>query len=365
MEDSMQTEGMSSSMRYFLVLFLSLGAQGKAASAFIEESDFDNLGYSVVPIIGYDDKSGWLYGAAGFAYSEVEPGINAGLFGVTNLSDFHSVTFNYEQRKGNWLYAFHGLTERAFDNYYGEGDLTVPENPFRISLYHFEAKPAILYRLLPHFRVGLYDDYRSRIETAVERSGAAVPGDPTSLFPTESSNAMGLRMEWDTRDKIINTRKGNYYQLLLSYSPDFWTNLPNHAGFYQAQLDLRRFRTLYRHLVFASRFLGALSMGDTTYLFRYRLGGLDMLRGYKDNRFRGDDYFLFQEELRWYIRKWLSINVSSDLGDVGDGRFNQLKITGQAGLRIGLPPGWGQKLRVDLGYGWDQQTFEIQFGEIF
>jgi len=49
---------------WLLLLFLSMIQPGRAASAFIEEADFDNLGYSVVPIVGYDDKSGWLYGAA-------------------------------------------------------------------------------------------------------------------------------------------------------------------------------------------------------------------------------------------------------------------------------------------------------------
>ena len=175
-------------------------------SALEDEAPKEGLGYSGVPIIGYDDKSGWLYGAAGFVYSETEPGINAGLFGVTNLNDFHSSTLNYEQRHGKWLFSFHGLIERAFDIYYGEGDLTSPDNPFRMSINHFEVRTAILYKLAKSFRIGLFDDYRSRNENNVERIGKPVPGDPSRLFPDEISNAYGLSMQWDTRDRIINTR---------------------------------------------------------------------------------------------------------------------------------------------------------------
>jgi hypothetical protein len=325
----------------------------------------NNLGLAGLPIIGYDDKSGWLYGGAGFIYSDFEPGVNAGLFFVSNLSDFNSATLNYEQRSGPWLYGFHGLAERAFDNYYGEGDLTSPLNPFFISMLHFEARPELLYRFFPHFRAGLFDDYRSRVETGLARLDTPVAGDPSRLFPDENTDALGLHLEWDTRDKIINTRRGDFYQLNLSYGPSAWSTLPDAADFTQLQVDLRRFRTIYRHVTLASRFLGALSEGTPSYLFRYRLGGLDTLRGDKDNRFRGKDYAVLQEELRWYLVKWLSINVSEDLGDAGDGEFHQLKLTEQAGLRLGLPPDWVQKMRIDFGYGFDQSTFQIQFGEIF
>jgi outer membrane protein assembly factor BamA len=323
------------------------------------------MGSTGVPIVGYDDKSGWLYGGAGFLYSEIEPGTNAAIFLVVNFRDFYSSTLNYELRSGDWLISFHGLVERAFDNYYGEGDLSPSANPEVMSLYHFEAQAALLYRFFPHFRAGLYDDDRSRIETSLERQAWPVAGDPQRLFPNEDSDAVGLRAQWDTRDRILNTRRGDFLQASLSNSQGNWTNLPDKGGFSQLALDLRHFSTLRRHLVLASRFLGALSNGQPSYLFRYRLGGLDTLRGYKDNRFRGADFFLVQEELRWQLLNWLSANLASDLGDIGDGTFHQLKWTGQLGLRIGLPPNWVQKLRIDLGYGLDQQTFQIQFGEVF
>ena len=325
----------------------------------------NNLGYAGVPIVGYDDKSGWLYGGAGFVYSDEEPGVNAGLFAVSNFNDFYSTTLNFEQRMNAWLFAFHGLAERSFDNYYGEGDLTSTNNSFFIAMVHFEAKPSLMYRFLRHFRAGIYDDYRSRTEEGTVRSGAAEPGDPKRLFPDENTNALGFHMEWDTRDKIINTRKGDFFQFNITDAPAGWTSWPGSNGFVQAQVDLRRFRTIFRHVTLGSRFMAALTEGMPTYLFNYRLGGLDALRGYEDNRFRGKDFSVIQEEIRWYLIKWLSVNVSTDLGDIGDGSFHQAKITEQAGIRVGLPPDWVQKMRIDLGYGFDQNTFQIQFGEIF
>jgi len=352
----------------FFIFLLNSNARATSASDPTSADDFfdlSNLGYAGVPILGYDDKDGWVYGGAAFVYSDLQPSVNAGLYGVTNFNNFNSTTLNYEQRQNHWLYAFHGLAERAFDYYYGEGDLTSTNNPFLISMDHYEARPALLYRFFPHFLLGAFDDYRSRLETGILRVTLPVPGDPTRLFPDENTNTVGLQAEWDTRDKIINTRKGDYYQLFFRDGPSGWTSWPDAEGFMQLELDLRRYRTIYRHLTLASRFLGAISQGAPSYLFRYRLGGLDTLQGYEDNRFRGADYFHLQEELRWFLVKWLSVNLSGNLGDIGDGSFHQLKTTAQIGLRVGIPPDWTQKIRMDLGYGFDQQTFQIQFGEIF
>jgi outer membrane protein insertion porin family len=107
------------------------------------------------------------------------------------------------------------------------------------------------------------------------------------------------------------------------------------------------------------------SSGNPGYLFRYRLGGVDELRGYGDNRFRGKDEAVAQEELRWRINRWISFNSSVDAGDIGDDDFRQLKATWQLGMRVGLPPDAKQKLRLDYGVGADQMTLQAQFGEVF
>ena len=334
--------------RLFFILAALLAAAPLLRAA-DDEFDLAELGKSAVPIVGYDDKSGWLFGAAGFLYNDKEPSINAGLFMISNFNNFHSATLNYDQRNtGPLSYTVHLLGERAFDYYYGEGDLTDPHNPLFMRLDHFEAKPTLLYRVIPHLRLGIFADFRSRQEEG------------SQLFPNESSAAYGVHLEWDKRDKLINTRQGDFFQLNLSRHPGEGDN-----AFVQLTLDLRRFTRLRRDLVLGSRLVSGATFGRASYLFRYRLGGLDLLRGYKDNRFRGSEFYVFQEELRWQLKKWLSVNASVDAGDIRDVAYQQLKTTAQIGLRLGLPPDWGQKMRIDFSAGYDQTTFQIQFGEIF
>ena len=328
-------------------LFALAAFQARPVAAPEDEFDVSELGKSAVPIVAYDEKRGWQLGAAGFIYTDKEPGINAGFFAISNFNNFHSAGTTYEQRgSGPWSYAANLIAERSFDNYYGEGDLTDPSSHIYVGQTHFEARPMLLYRLRPHVRVGSFVDYRSRHE------------EETHIIPDESSSSVGLHIEWDSRDKLINPRQGDFFQLNLARNT-------GEESFSQADLDLRRFTRLRRNLVLGSRFVGASSLGRPSYLYRYRLGGLHLLRGYKDNRFRGSEYFVFQEELRWILKKWLSINISADLGGIRDEAYHQLKSTAELGLRLGLPPGWGQKMRVDFGFGADQSSYQIQFGEVF
>jgi hypothetical protein len=323
---------------------LALALAGPLAA---DEDERPELGMSGVPIAGFDQKNGWVFGAAGFVYSDRAPGINAGLFAVSNFDAFHSATFNLDERSlGPWSYSLHLLAEHAFDRYYGEGDLTSARSSIYIRQDRLDIKPTLFYSPVAHLRLGVTADFRGRHEP------------DSRWFPDEATTAWGLRGEWEGRDKLINTRRGFY--ALVGVSRDLAG-----LGFTQWDADLRRFWRLRRDLTLGERVVVGFSDGSPSYLFRYRLGGLDLLRGYTDNRFRGGDMLVTQSELRWILWKWLSVNASVDGGDIRDDAFHQWKASAQVGLRIGLPPGWGQKLRLDYGVGADQSTLQFQFGEIF
>lgn len=238
-----------------------LGLWAASLAAAEDELELRDYGRSAIPIVGYDDKSGWLFGAAGFLYSDQEPAVNAGLFAVSNLNDFHSATLNYEERSGGtWSYSLHLLGEHAFDHYYGEGDLTPPHDLAFMRMEHFEVRPGLLYKVAPHLRMGPYAELRSRTE------------EDTHFFPDEATTVWGLQAQWDTRDKLINTRQGDFFQLHVSRAPFG-------EAFSQVDLDLRRFLRLNRRWTLGNRFIAGSSLGgEPSFLYRYRLGGLDLLR---------------------------------------------------------------------------------------
>jgi outer membrane protein assembly factor BamA len=315
---------------------------------------------SVAPFLGRDDKNGMVYGFGAFFFRDAPPQYDVNVYGVSNFNDFNSMTVAHENQLGNrYVFQTQTTVERAFDNWYGEGDATSPENPVKIQMDHVDFMGTARYRLSDRFSVGPLVAYRyfQQLDN---------PECPAPFgFPEEHSWAVGLMAVEDTRDSLLLPAHGIYASFQARTLPGAWSSLAQDRGLGQAEVDLRKYHSLFRGWVFCSRVAGGDSWGDPGYIWRYRLGGVAQLRGYGDNRFRGSSYWVEQEELRFPVYRIVTGAISADFGDVGDPEPLHPHVSGQAGLRLALPPDWGQRARFEFGWGSDQQTFNIQFGEAF
>ena len=96
------------------------------------------------------------------------------------------------------------------------------------------------------------------------------------------------------------------------------------------------------------------------YMLRFSLGGPDTLRGFHQNRFRGESFYLSQTELRYTPFLFLTLVGFVDLGVAGDQPFSAgPRYSFGGGLRIGLPPDYRHKVRIEWGEGEDQQNFIV------
>jgi hypothetical protein len=340
-----------------MLLALSFFHPGLASA-----QDTQALGQSYTPILGYDDKNGALFGAAAFWYREGASGFNAGLYGASNFKDFSgtgnfsSITLDLESRLlPGWVTGAHLVLDKSYDYYYGEGGNTSPEDPLRLNQSHQAALVRAERLFSPAFSAGPFAEVRGRQGQGEARVGLPVAGDPARLFPDELSPAGGWRAVWDSRDSRMNPSQGAYASALMRLVPDG----------VQAEGEFRHFIPLGERLVQAFRATLGVSAGEPTYLYRYRLGGTEMLRGYQDNRFRGKDFYVLQEELRLHVWRMVSLNASADLGNASDQGFEAPHLSGQVGLRLGIPPSYGMKARLELGYAPDNRSLALQFGEVF
>ena len=87
------------------------------------------------------------------------------------------------------------------------------------------------------------------------------------------------------------------------------------------------------------------------------------MRGYYNNRFRGDRYYAAQAELRFPLYKRFSGVAFVDAGDVADDGFRKPKWTWGGGLRFALSE--NIKLRLDYGIAKDQRGVFFTFSEAF
>lgn len=78
---------------------------------------------------------------------------------------------------------------------------------------------------------------------------------------------------------------------------------PNIKNFSQIDLNYRYYKTIFKDHTFAQRFMAGVTTTKTLQYWYY-LGGLDRIRGFSDNRFAGNHFFLSNSE--WRAPVWKS-----------------------------------------------------------
>lgn len=120
--------------------------------------------------------------------------------------------------------------------------------------------------------------------------------------------------------------------------------------------------------IFAARLIAGDSDGYLPWAVDYTLGGDNTLRGYKDKRYRGDQIFLLNTEIRLPVQKNVSLVFFYDAGKAWDTTKGEDFDLGDLakgygiGVRVKTPIG---NLRVDYAQGDDESRVHFGFGEMF
>jgi len=120
--------------------------------------------------------------------------------------------------------------------------------------------------------------------------------------------------------------------------------------------------------ILALRMIAGDSDGYLPWAVDYTLGGDNTLRGYKDKRYRGDQLFLLNSELRIPVQKNFTLVFFYDIGkawDTTNGESFDLGdlATGYGiGVRVKTPLG---NLRLDFAQGDEESRVHFGFGEMF
>jgi outer membrane protein assembly factor BamA len=170
-------------------------------------------------------------------------------------------------------------------------------------------------------------------------------------------------MEYDWRDRAANATSGG------RYSAQYLRFLDRDLGafsFFRLDLDATQYIPLFnRTRVIALR--GSTSLTDTSggqrvpFYLQPRLGGPDTLRGYRANRFYGNNSVLVSGEYRWDLSPILGMVVFADGGKVFD-RWEQWNLHGiQSDVGFGLRLKNRSKVAFSLDTGFSHEGFQIWF----
>ena len=254
--------------------------------------------------------------------------------------------------------------EKAFDPYYKNESTHRIEIPIQRKEFQIQ----YLRTIKENLQAGLFFEFQERIEEGGRpcilfkgKEEQKIPQQCYGFSPHEFGGTIGTKLRWDTRDDIFNPSKGYLFQTHIKAGyehynlSDFFLQFESKISFIFSILDKEKW---VLNLA-AGGSLFDPKENDLPYTFQFKLGGMDYLRGYLQGRFHSGQYYLAQGEFRWPLISWLESVLFLDLGQV-----NWLKkpiFSTGAGVRIGLPPSYDKKIRVEMGWGKDQYNFVVTF----
>jgi outer membrane protein insertion porin family len=217
--------------------------------------------------------------------------------------------------------------------------------------------------------------------TITPHNGANMSNDMRNRMSRESGKNFTLtgRLTRDNIDEYVDYPKGDVESIILEKGLEtlggewsywkYWLEAKYYTPLnFLTNLFERNFTVDDIPPIIAARMMIGDADGELPWAADYTLGGDNTLRGYEDKRFRGDQMFLFNAELRMPVHKSASLVLFYDIGRVWDTRQNEKFDFGDmadaygVGFRVRTPLG---NLRLDFAQGEDESRVHFGFGEMF
>jgi outer membrane protein assembly factor BamA len=308
-----------------LVLCLLTGVLCHASAAWRTDSlpDWPVMG---VPVINHAPETDWVFGAAVQGWFRLSGQERTswvqldGAWSVKNQWYINTSGTIFCGRKTAWQIAWN-LGYRDYpDTWFPRGNAPQPKNGLSYSSRRWRAGVQPLYRLPRHWAVG------PEIACLFER---------TSVSPEVAYMAVGLVVQYDSRDVLFYPRHG----LLFKLTAADWESL--NAAFSRAgvvKADLRHFIPLPADMVLAWQFRTEWTFGASVpFQLLPALGGQDLLRGVRTGMFRDNALWALQGEWRFPLWSILRGAVFAGAGDVyqfGNWNWAMPKVGYGIGLRL-------------------------------
>lgn len=175
-------------------------------------------------------------------------------------------------------------------------------------------------------------------------------------------HSVTLSRVYDTRDNIFNPTEGRYLSLASEFAG---RALGGQFDYNKYTMTARKYNKVGRSQVMSYRIMAGYATGEVPYSSQYSVGGIDTLRGYKDDEFVGDKMFIGTIEYYYPITNKIQGVVFTEGGNAWDGsgyNLNDLNYSMGTGLRVTTPIG---PIRLDFGYGKEGGRFHFGFGGQF
>ena len=279
-------------------------------------------------------------------------------------TDAHGFSFSYrkpwlDHRETAATFKFYNRTYQYYD-YNTDGNLN--ERYMRryfggeITLSRPQSEYSTNYITLMHRK----DSYVRHVSSGLAGDRSGILGESWRNSNFGVTRSIILQHVTDTRDNVYNPTTGGR----VSLSGEFGGLLGGDFKFQKYEIEHQQFKPAGDHgQVWAGKINYGYGHGDLTEFNRFRVGGQNTLRGYRDDQFRGSRKLLTTLEYRFPLAKKVQGIVFGDYGGAWDsGFFPKTKnLYGSVGFGVALNTPLGP-LRLDYGRGKQGGRFHFNIG---
>jgi outer membrane protein insertion porin family len=174
------------------------------------------------------------------------------------------------------------------------------------------------------------------------------------------TRSISLMRVYDSRDNVFNPTEGQRISLTAEFAGGL---LGGSFNFNKYTAERRNYFNVGHDHIIALQVMAGYADGNMPESGRFQVGGDNILRGYRNDQFKGNKMFVTSSEYRFPIAKKVGGVVFTDIGDAwgaaGDSEGNKFNLRASVGLglRIATPIG-----PIRLDFAKSSQGFRTHFG---
>lgn len=248
--------------------------------------------------------------------------------------------------------------------FFGIGNNTKPEDEEDYTSHTVNVYTQYEQKITQKLYVGLRYDLKREWITEVVPGGKLASN---TILGSKgiTSSGIGPVLIYDTRDNLFTPTSGSFHQAMVQSYNKF---LGGSSNFMRYRVDLRKYHSGIGPGVLAGQGLFTFASGDVPFQFMSPLGGVNLMRGFLEGRFRDEDAVAFQADYRFPLFWRIGGAVFGATGQVAkrvqDFSFNKFQVNGGGGLRARLNDE-GMVVRGDVAFSNEGMYIYFAFSEAF
>lgn len=219
----------------------------------------------------------------------------------------------------------------------------------------------LVYRLSSYFNVGALLDLTYSHIIKLDNADYLEGQDRTHFFTT-----VGAVLQFDTRDFILQPRRGMNLMLRFGCRPQFLGTY--NRSLFNGSITYNYYQPLWKGCLLAVDAYASVNSKESPWALREALGsGGIRMRGYYSGRYIDNDFASVQAELRQHLFPRVGVALWGGIGNVfpSIGRFRSRDLLANGGIGLRIEMKHNVNGRIDFGIGRNTCGFVFAIGEAF